>query len=89
MAGLLAASLTTAAYGEATLHRREAMPFHRCVAMIKEMSESLGATPVSLLQTRDVRVMRIEATDGIVVVTCNRPDSLMIVARQPRPDQGS
>lgn len=69
--------------------RREVMPFHRCIGLIKELSDSLGATPIGVLQTRDVRIVRIEAIDGIVLVTCSRPDGTVTVARQERRPEGS
>jgi hypothetical protein len=61
--------------------RTEVMAFADCVSMVEEISSEMGVRPISILRTGDVWLTRIEAFDGAVTVTCNRPDRLVTLKR--------
>jgi hypothetical protein len=86
MTGLVALALScTAGAGAANAgagSRTEPMSFGECLALVEEVSEELGVTPVNILRTKDVWVMRVDAVDGAIVITCNRPDSRLTLTRR-------
>jgi hypothetical protein len=81
--------LAAPAFGQGEQTRREIMDFSQCLALIDEVAEELGSNPTSLLRTRDVRIIRIDAPDGAVILTCNRVDNTMVLARKAGLRSGS
>jgi uncharacterized lipoprotein YmbA len=68
----------------ASLSRTETMPFGQCIALVDDVAETLDANPITVLRTSDVRIVRIEAADGIVILSCNRPENRMVLTKRPR-----
>lgn len=64
--------------------RTEAMPFAECLSLIGEISEQFGVKPASILRTKDVRVVRVDGSDGAVIVTCSRPDNKVILSKRTK-----
>jgi hypothetical protein len=67
-----------------TLIRSEQMPFGQCIALASDVAETLDSNPVTILRTGDVRIVRIEAPDGVVILSCNRTDNRMVLTKRPR-----
>jgi hypothetical protein len=65
--------------------RAEAMPFAECVALVEDVSEELGVSPVSLTRTSDIWTARLDAVDGSLTITCSRPDNRLTLQRHPMP----
>jgi hypothetical protein len=87
-AGLSALLVSAGGWAEASesgFSRTERMAFGECVLLMKEVSDELGVMPTSILQTKDVRIIRIEAADGVVILTCSRPDGTLVLVKRPRP----
>jgi hypothetical protein len=66
------------------LSRTETMPFGQCINLVDDVAEGLRANPVTILRTGDVRIVRIEAPDGVVVLSCNRAENRMVLTKRPR-----
>jgi hypothetical protein len=62
------------------------MSFDACLATIEQVSTDLGVTPVNVIETTTVRMVRFNTADGSVLVTCSAPDEKMVITRSP--DQG-
>jgi hypothetical protein len=65
--------------------RTETMRFADCISLIEEISNEIGAAPAHLLRTKDVWLTRVDAIDGSVTITCNRPENRLTLKRVPRP----
>lgn len=64
--------------------RTETMPFGECISLMEEVAEQLHSNPVTILRTGDVRIVRIDATDGAVILTCNRAENQMVLTKKPK-----
>jgi hypothetical protein len=87
LTGGLAALALSCAAGAGAAHagtgsRTESISFGECLALVEEVSDELGVTPVNILRTKDVWVIRVDAVDGAIVITCNRPDSRLTLTRR-------
>lgn len=88
-AATLLVALANPAFAQGEQTRRETMDFSQCLNLIDEVAEELGSNPTSILRTRDVRIIRIDAPDGAVILTCNRVDNTMVLARKAGLRSGS
>jgi hypothetical protein len=55
------------------------IPFDACISRIREMGSRFGVTPINIVETRELRVVRFITSDGSVLVSCSRPDQNMVV----------
>jgi hypothetical protein len=78
-------ALGTPVLAEAEQGRVATMGFESCLEIIQEMSDDLGAAPVELARTADLRSVRFEARDGSVTLTCNRTDRKLTLTRMDAP----
>jgi hypothetical protein len=69
------------AHAEPAAGRVATMPFSECLAIIAEVSQEMDVAPVSLVDTGDIRTVRLDASDGVVTVTCRRQDNRMLLTR--------
>lgn len=56
------------------------MSFDACLATIDVAARQFG-TPINVVDSSDVRIVRIPTSDGSVLITCSRPDQKMITTR--------
>ena len=64
------------------------MSFEDCLSVIAGTSRSLGVTPISLVDTNVLRMVRYQMNDGSgesVLMTCSRPDRRLVITRS-KPD---
>ena len=63
---------------------RSAMPFEQCVSqMLGTLAELGGANTRVVVSSPELRVLRICAEDGSVLMTCSRPDGSMVTTKSP------
>ena len=87
LSGALALSMAgPGAAAETATTRSVTMPFAECLSIISEVAKEVDRQPVDLVSTADSRVVRINADDGFVRVSCSRPDSRMVLTRSPVPE---
>jgi len=55
------------------------MSFQDCISSIQKVASQLGAAPVNIVETNDLRMVRFVTGDGNVLVTCSRPDKKMVI----------
>ena len=58
------------------------MSFENCILLIQKTATQLGSTPVNVVETDDLRIVRFETNDGSgdsVLVTCSRADETALV----------
>jgi hypothetical protein len=79
VAGILAAGSVVHAEGAGS--RTVAMPFKDCLAIMTEAAEDAETEAVHLVQSGDLRVVRINAEDGYVTISCSRTDGKMTLAK--------
>ena len=75
---------------EVTSSRSLPMPFEACKEWIVQTADQIGSAPVTLVDSRDVRIVRFQADNGSVLVTCSRKDRKAVIqapwwSRWPRP----
>lgn len=58
---------------------KETMGFDQCLETIRLVATKSGVVPVNIVETEGVRVVRMPAPDGSLLVTCNRAQRLMIM----------
>jgi hypothetical protein len=78
-------ALGTPVLAEAEQGRVATMGFESCLEIIAEMTDDLGAAPVELARTADLRSVRFDARDGSVTLTCNRADGKLTLTRMDAP----
>ena len=61
--------------------RTATLPFEACLSIIAEIAGDLGEEPVALVKTSDIHTVRIDAADGFVTVSCNRPEGRMTLTK--------
>lgn len=59
------------------------MQFDDCVDHIQTVAGKLGTTPVNIVETNAMRMVRLPASDGSVLITCSALDDTMVVTRSP------
>jgi hypothetical protein len=64
--------------------RTETMPFGQCISLVDDVAVSLNANPITVLRTTDVRIVRIEAEDGVVILSCDRAEGRMVLTKRPK-----
>lgn len=75
--GLVAASSPAwAAVGESIT---KPMRYSACLAFISQTAQISGATPVNIIETSSLRVVRIQAQDGSVLLTCDKEKGTMML----------
>ena len=57
----------------------KAMSFADCGKVIQRTAEQLGTTPINIVETTDLRMVRFPTVDASVLVTCSRPDEKMVL----------
>lgn len=57
------------------------MSFDDCLSLIRRTSSDLGVAPKNIVETDIMRMVRFEASDGTVLVTCSRPDGKAVITR--------
>lgn len=55
------------------------MDFADCLRSIRRTSEELGVAPINIVETDSVRIVRYNAVNGSVLITCSREDARMVV----------
>ena len=75
--------LPTAVDAKATSTSKR-MSFENCLAVIRNVSQSLGVAPVNIVETSAVRMVRFRTEDGSVLVTCSRPDQKMVITKSDK-----
>lgn len=71
---IIAASPAWAAVGESIT---KPMRYSACLAFISQTAQISGATPVNIIETSSLRVVRIQAQDGSVLLTCDKDKGTM------------
>lgn len=66
--------------------RIASMPFGECLSIINEAAQDVDEEPVKLVSTSDVVTVRINASDGFVTVSCDRPNNKMTLTKSPVPE---
>ena len=61
----------------------ENMSFDNCVSLIQRKSTELGVAPTNIVETDILRMVRFNATDGSVVVSCSKLDNKMVLTTSP------
>jgi hypothetical protein len=58
----------------------KSMPFSQCLETIKRTAQQLGVTPVIIVNSGIMRMVRMPTDDGSsVLVTCSKPDQTMVM----------
>ena len=57
------------------------MPYEDCTAIIAEAAHDLDTQPVTLADSADLRLVRIDAMDGSVTISCRRSDNRMVLSK--------
>lgn len=71
------APFNTLAMGES---RSYEMEFGQCLGFLAEAGGVSGQAPVNLVETSIMRVVRLPASDGSILLACSRPDRKLVVA---------
>jgi hypothetical protein len=58
--------------------------FADCLSGISKIATEFGATPINVVETSSMRVVRFSVTDGSVLVTCLRTAPFMSLAKSDR-----
>lgn len=64
--------------------RTLSMSFEACNQWIAQTADQVGSAPVNVVDSRDVRVVRFQAGDGSVLVTCSRKDRKAVIVESSR-----
>jgi hypothetical protein len=59
--------------------------FADCLAILADVAQEQGVTPVTLVSTADLQVARIEAADGAVTISCDRAAGRMALTKSQAP----
>ncbi len=70
---------------EPTSTRVVSFRFADCLAILADAVQEEGVTPVTLVNTADLRVARMEAADGAVTISCDRAAGRMALTKSPTP----
>lgn len=72
---------THAAVGQKTVKK---MSFEACLATIRMTSQNLGVAPTNIVETSGMRVVRMPAAQGSLLVTCNKAAGTMTLTPSTR-----
>lgn len=81
LAVAMAIAAAPAAVAQDARMRVVTMPYEDCTAIIAEAAQDLDTQPVTLTDTADLTLVRIDAADGAVTVSCRRSDNRMVLSR--------
>lgn len=70
------APFNTLAMGES---RGYEMEFGKCLGFLAEAGGVSGQAPINIVETNIVRMVRLPASDGSILLTCSRPDQKLVV----------
>jgi hypothetical protein len=59
--------------------RVETMAFADCTALVDEIAQEMDVDPTDLVRTSDLWLSRLDAMDGVLVVSCSRPEGKLTV----------
>jgi hypothetical protein len=59
--------------------RIETMPFADCTSLVEEIAQEMDVDPTDLVRTADLWLSRLDAADGVLVVSCSRSDEKLTV----------
>lgn len=59
-----------------------AMSFEECNREIRTIADQFG-TPINIVDSAGMRIVRFNATDGSVLVTCSAPEEKMTIVKSP------
>jgi hypothetical protein len=59
--------------------RVETMAFADCTALVDEIAQDMDVDPTDLVRTPDLWLSRLDAMDGVLVVSCSRPEGKLTV----------
>ncbi len=57
------------------------LPFSECVAFIYASAASFGIDPITIVNTDIMKVVRLPAQGGSVLMTCSRPDQKLVIVQ--------
>jgi hypothetical protein len=76
----VALSVSTAAAMEST-SRTLPLAFDKCLGIIVYVGAQIGVRPTNIVETSVTRMVRFDAEDGSVLITCSRPHQKMVITR--------
>ena len=59
--------------------RIETMGFTECTALVDEIAQEMDVDTTDLVRTADLWLSRLDAADGVLVVSCSRSDETLTV----------
>jgi len=59
--------------------RVETMAFAECTALVDEIAQEMDVDPTDLVRTADLWLSRLDAVDGVLVVSCSRSDGKLTI----------
>jgi len=77
----LAVASGLTAMAQDTRTRVVAMPYDDCTAIIAEAARDLDTPPVTLTDTADLMLVRIDADDGSMTISCRRSEPRMVLTQ--------
>ncbi len=77
--GAIAGLLLTTSAGFSGQTVTKSMSFEACLETIRQMATTLGIAPTNVVETSILRMVRLPAADGSLLVTCSKPDQKMIL----------
>lgn len=57
------------------------MSFEDCLKTIRSVASDFGVTPMNIVETDILRIVRFNTADGSVLVSCSRPDNKMVLTK--------
>lgn len=63
------------------------IPFEECVDIMQKMASGLGVTPINVVNTSIMKMVRIPTADGEITVSCVKPTQKMTVIKKITPTQ--
>ena len=59
------------------------MSFDRCLTQIQDMATTLQETPINIMETSQMRMVRWVMVDGSFLITCSKPDNKIVLTKSP------
>ena len=57
--------------------------FDDCLRVIRDTASRFKVTPVNIVETTELRIVRFNTADGSVLISCSKPDKKMVVTMGP------
>lgn len=54
---------------------------NECLGTIRGLASDIGMTPINIVETDIIRIVRFPASDGSILITCSKLDNKMTVTR--------